>query len=154
MFMALANPVTRDGWVKLWVVAVTMLAAGRFCVSCARESLGRWRRRWIVYLLIGAIMYLTFELHWALAAAPFLPLAGVICAAYLACREFIFGRAEQALAVLVWLAQCGVSWETYLADAANWGWRTTAGPLAAWVTGRVLTGMGMKVCAWRRFTLA
>jgi hypothetical protein len=124
---------------KMLVVVLTMVLAGRFCLAIVGEHLGEWRRWWTVFPVTAGMILWSWgrwqeEFHWQEAASPFLPLAGVLSAAYLVRREFVFSRAEQAAAIAAWVGGC-VWWEQ---------------PLAAWTASFVLAGMGMKLCALRR----
>ena len=139
---ALAGLVTPVGMVRLFLLAsLTTVAAGRFCMDCAGEYLGGWRRWWTVGLLGVAMMtggawYWEYEAEWRVVAALFVPLLGVIAGAYWARRTFVFGWVEQAVAVVAWAAGC-VFWEL---------------PFVAWAAGFVLTGLGVRLCDWRRST--
>lgn len=141
---ALAGPYTQIGGVRLFLLAsFTTVAAGRFCVDCAGEYLGSWRRWWTVGLVAVAMMvlgawYWPYEAEWRVAAAPFVPLLGVIAGAYWARRSFVFGWVEQSVAVGAWAAGC-LSWEL---------------PFVGWAVGFVLTGLGVRLCGARRFSRA
>lgn len=137
---ALAGPYTEIGGVRLFLLtSLTTVAAGRFCVGCAGEYLGPWRRWWSVGLLAAAMMawgawYWPYQAEWRVVAALFVPLLGVIAGAHWARRAFDFGWVEQVVAVGAWMAGC-FFWEL---------------PFVGWAVGFVLAGLGVRLCVWRR----
>ena len=137
---ALAGPWTQIGGVRLFLLAsLTTVAAGRFCMDCAGEYLGGWRRWRTVGLMAVAMVgwaWVNREdvFGWELTAALFVPLLGVIAGAYWARRSFVFGWVEQVGAVVAWAAGC-VFWEL---------------PCEGWAVGFVLAGLGVRLCDWRR----
>jgi hypothetical protein len=148
------------GWVKVLLMTFTLLAATRFAANLGVSVITRRPRLWIAALQTLAVIAATWILDlgsrplnlyamiraWQYTALPFVPLAGVLCAAYLNTRggEFVFTPAQQKLSILAWLAGCVVTIlptrPDYYSDGSGvrpmwvmFGWAVSLG--AAWCGG-------------------
>jgi len=106
------------GWVKILLLTFTFLAATRFAASLGVSILPRRSKAWILATIALAI-FIVMEGQgnwmipgvWEYAAVPFIPLAGVLCAAYLRTRgrPFAFSLAHRCAALLACVAGCVVA---------------------------------------------
>jgi hypothetical protein len=120
------------GWVKVLLMTFTLLAATRFAANLGVSVITRRPRLWIAAAFTTGIIALTWFVKgywimraWEYTAVPFVPLAGVLCAAYLKARghAFVFSLAHQRLALLAWVTGCVITfvptWSERYPDAAG-----------------------------------
>lgn len=128
----------QGGWVKLLVMVFTFVAATRFAANLGVSLVTRRPRLWvaaaltiIVVTLVNALSFMgggygdLIMRGWQYTSAPFAPLAGVICAAYVKTRNraLVFSPTHQQLAFLAWIAGCAITfaptWSEQYPDAAG-----------------------------------
>jgi len=128
--------------IKTALLALTVLAAGRFCVALLSERLGEWRRWWVIFPMIAALVWvvpLPSRLEWQLASMPLVALAGVMSAGYLHRRSFTFAPVEQRWAAVAWVCGSTFGIAAYFSDETL--------PFGAWFIGFALAWAAMKVVA-------
>jgi len=147
---AVAGP-GKEGTIKMMLLSLTMLAAGRFCIALLSEHLGEWRRWWVVLPLTAALAwnvlhYWPDRLAWQLTATPFIALAGVLCSGYLHNRQLQFTKGEQRLATSAWVCGTAVGVTAHLAESNS--------PLLAWLTGFLVMWAGLRVKSYLNVAVA